>query len=103
MKINIPLPGPGDRLVDDGPGRQHRDDHQDERTDALGPGRAAEEHPPHDDGRCADDAPNHSDGQFGIGRDNRAAEHDEQLDDGDDHRGPQPERFLSSHFMTPLA
>ena len=29
----------------------------------------------------------------GIGRDNRAAEHDEQLDDGDDHSGPQPERF----------
>ena len=89
----VPLPGPGHRFVGDGPGREHRGDHQDDRADALEPARAAEQHPPHDDQQRADDAPKHSDGEFGIGRDHRGAEHHEQLDDGDDHSGPQPERF----------
>ena len=38
-----------DRLVDDAPGREQRDDHQDDGAQALGPGRPAEEQPPHDD------------------------------------------------------
>ena len=46
----------------------------------------------------AGDAPKHAD-RSGIGRDNRGAEHDEQLDDGDDHSGPQPERLPRRQFV----
>ena len=42
------IPGP-DRHVDDGLQRDHRDDHQDDGAQALGPRRPAEEHPPDDD------------------------------------------------------
>jgi hypothetical protein len=84
--------------VDDRPRRQHRDDHQDDRTDPLGPERPAEKEPPHEDRRCADDASEHSE-IADVGRDDRADDHDEQLGDGDDDSGPQPQRLSSSHVV----
>jgi len=68
-------------------------------TDALDPARAAEQQPPHEDRQRADDTPKHSDGYFGIGRNNRGAEHDEQLDDGDRDSGPQPQGFSWTQFV----
>ena len=52
-----PHPGHRDRLVDDKPGRRHRDDDQDDGADALGPRRPAEQQPPDDDGESAQDSP----------------------------------------------
>ena len=49
MKISIPMPAPAIDSWTTALRREHRDDHQDDRADALGPGRAAEEQPPHDD------------------------------------------------------
>ena len=55
-----PHPGPGDRLVDDARRREQRDDHQDDGAQALGPGRPAEEHPPHDNRQRAQQSPEQS-------------------------------------------
>ena len=80
--------------------RDHRDNHQDDGAQALGPRRPAEEHPPHDDRQRADESADIARSglqpeEVGLGRN----DWDDKPDQYQQHRGgdagPQPERLSS--------
>ena len=87
------------RLVENTGRRGDRGYRQDDGPDALGPGRAAEEHPPHNDGQRAEKlAAERHVSRHVIGRDGRHAKPDQPHQHDGDDAGPQAERLARSWF-----
>ncbi len=91
-----------DGLVDERLCREHRDDHQDDGAYAFGPGRSAEEQPPHEDSQPADEPANHPEHHC-VRSDEGDDKPDQPLQDYGDHAGPQPERFPRSRFVDTIS
>ncbi len=87
------------RLVSEVPGPGQPDDHQDDGSQAFGPGRPAEEHPPQDDSQRGAECPHHPELKAPeSGDDGFQPEPGQQQQQCGGHAGPQPEGLPRSRF-----